>query len=194
MILFGNDHVLERKQDKFTMNRKVKRGEIYWFDFGQGGGSIQNGRRPAIIIQADSFNKNSPTTVVAPITSVHKCRHLPSHIFIGEEFGLAQPSMILLEQIRTINQDSLGPYIGIVDDKNVLNTISSGLKKTLNLWHYWTPKSDVRCLCYHCLQEYMDTQNYSISRVDPFQKVKDSCDRCGRPGYDYTLKEKKRKA
>ena len=175
------------------MNRKVKRGEIYWFDFGHGGGSIQNGRRPAIIIQADSFNENSPTTVVAPITSVHKCRHLPSHIFIGEEFGLAQPSMILLEQIRAINQDSLGPYIGIVDDKNVLNTISIGLKKTFSLWYYQKEKSDIRCLCRRCLQEYMDTHDYFISRVDPFQKVKDTCDRCGRPGYDYTLKEKKRK-
>lgn len=175
------------------MNRKVKRGEIYWFDFGHGGGSIQNGRRPAIIIQADSFNENSPTTVVAPITSVHKCRHLPSHIFIGEEFGLAQLSMILLEQIRTINHDSLGSYIGIVDDEDVLNAISNGLKKTFSLWHYRMEKSEVRCLCHRCLQEYMDTHDYFISRLDPFQKSKEPCNRCGRAGYDYTLKEKKRK-
>lgn len=102
-------------QKAYTMNRKVRRGEIFWFDFEYSSGSIQNGRRPAIVIQADNFNENSPTTVVAPITSVHKCRHLPSHVFIGEEFGLAQPSMILLEQFRIINQDSLGPYIGIVN-------------------------------------------------------------------------------
>lgn len=174
------------------MNQKVKRGEIYWFDFGYSGGSIQSGRRPAIVIQADNFNENSPTTVVAPITSVRKSRHLPSHIFIGEESGLAQPSMILLEQLRTINQDDLGPYIGIVDDNAILNAISSGLKKTLSLWHYQTPKSDVRCLCHHCLQEYMDTHDYSINRVDPFQKIKESCDRCGKPGYDYIVKEKRK--
>lgn len=170
--------------------RKVRRGEIYWFDFGYSSGSIQNGRRPAIVIQADNFNDNSPTTMVAPITSVHKCWHLPSHIFIGEEFGLVQPSMILLEQLRTINQDDLGPYIGIVDDDAVLNAINNGLKKTLSLWHYRIAKNDVRCLCYRCLLEYVDTRNYFIKRLDPFRKVKTSCDRCGRPGYDYTLKEK----
>ena len=174
------------------MNRKAKRGEIYWFDFGYNGGSIQNGRRPAIVIQADNFNEHSPTTVVAPITSVHKGRHLPSHIFIGEEFGLAQPSMILLEQLRTINQDDLGAYIGVVDDEAILNTIGSGLKKTLSLWYYRTPKNDVRCFCHRCLQEYMDTHDYIISRVDPFQKTKESCDRCGRPGFDCVLKEKRK--
>ena len=172
--------------------RKVRRGEIYWFDFGHSSGSIQNGRRPAIVIQADNFNENSLTTVVVAITSVHKCSHLPSHIFIGEECGLAQPSMILLEQIRTINQESLGPYIGVVDNEDILNAISNGLKKTFGLWYYQTAKSDVRCLCHRCLQEYIDTRNYFISRLDPFQKERDSCDRCGRPGYDYTLKEKRR--
>ena len=176
------------------MNRKVKRGEIYWFDFGNNSGSIQNGRRPALVIQADNFNENSPTTVIAPITSVQKCRHLPSHVTIGEEFGLTCPSMVLLEQVRTINQDSLGTYIGIVDDENVLNAISIGLKKTFGLWHYRTAKSDVRCLCYRCLQEYMDTHEYFISRLDPFQKVKDSCDRCGRDGYDYNLKPRSKRS
>lgn len=101
--------------------------------------------------------------------------------------------MILLEQIRTINQDSLDSYIGIVDDEDVLNAISNGLKKTFSLWHYRMEKSEVRCLCHRCLQEYMDTHDYFISRLDPFQKSKEPCNRCGRAGYDYTLKEKKRK-
>lgn len=175
-------------------NRKVNRGDLYCFDFGDNKGSVQNGRRPALVLQADNFNENSPTTVVAAVTTAAKCRYLPSHIFIGEDFGLSQPSVVMLEQIRTVNQDELGPYIGTINDEALLNTISNGLKKTFGMWNYRTPKSEIRCLCGRCMQEYMDTRAYIISRLDPFQKQKESCDRCGKPGYDYTLKERRKKS
>lgn len=92
-----------------------------------------------------------------------------------------------------MNQNELGAYIGIVDDGDMLNAISNGLKKTLGMWRYQTVRTETRCLCGRCLQEYMDTRAYIISRLDPFQKQKDSCDRCGKPGYDYTLKERRKK-
>lgn len=170
--------------------RKVKLGELYCVDFGDNSGSVQNGRRPALVVQADNFNENSPTTVIAAITSATKGRYLPSHIFLGENFGLKQPSVVMLEQIRTINQSELGSYIGIVEDEALLNAISNGLKKTFGMWQYRTAHSEIRCLCGRCMQEYMDTRAYIISRLDPFQKQKESCDRCGKPGYDYTLKER----
>ena len=81
----------------------VKRFEIYLYDFGAMPGSIQNGIRPALIIQDNRFNENSPTTIVAAITSVIKKERLPSHIFLGQEFGLSKPSMVMLEQLRTVN-------------------------------------------------------------------------------------------
>lgn len=170
--------------------QKVKRGELYFYDFGENRGSVQNGRRPVLVIQADNFNENSPTTIIAAVTTASKCWYLPSHIYLGEDFGLSQPSAVMLEQVRTINQDELEEYIGIVDDETLLNTISNSLKKTFGMWQYRTARSEVRCLCGRCMQEYMDTRAYIISRLDPFQKQKESCDRCGKPGYDYTLRER----
>lgn len=81
---------------------KVKRGEIYLYDFGTNEGSIQNGLRPALVVQCDEGNKASCTTVIAAMTTVIKKRYLPSHIILGDRFGLKEPSMVMLEQLRTV--------------------------------------------------------------------------------------------
>lgn len=174
------------------MNRKVKRGEIYWFDFGENSGSVQRGLRPALVIQADTFNAKSPTTIIAAITSVHKGMHLPSHVMLGEKYGLERPSMVMLEQIRTVNQTELGSYIGAVDDEPTLNAIAKALKKTYGMWFYKTGTEDIRCLCSRCLSDYIGSKEYHISRRDPFQKEREACDRCHRPGYDYILKPRRK--
>ena len=95
---------------------EIRRGDIFSYDFGTRIGSIQSGVRPVLVIQADNFNANAPTVIVASITSVIKKRYLPSHIILGEDFGLTKPSMVLLEQIQTVNKDDLTEYIGFVDD------------------------------------------------------------------------------
>ena len=174
------------------MKNKVERGDIYWYNFGQNEGSVQNGIRPALVIQATNFNANSPTTIIAAITTAQKGMYLPSHIFLGERYGLDRPSTVMLEQLRTVNQDDLGPYIGTVEDHTTLNAISKALKKTYGLWFYQAPKDDVRCLCRRCLDEYRDSNEYIISRRDPFQKEKEPCDRCRHPGYDYVLKPRRK--
>ena len=74
-------------------NQKVKRGEIYLYDFGNNEGSIQNGIRPVLIVQCDEGNQTSTTTVVAALTTAIKKRFLPSHIILGRNFGLDEPSM-----------------------------------------------------------------------------------------------------
>ena len=173
--------------------KSVKRGDIYWFDFGFNTGSVQNGNRPAVVIQADNFNANSPTAIIATITSVQKGMYLPSHIYLGDKYGLPQASIVLLEQIRTVNQVDLGDYIGTIDDKQTLRALETGIKKTLGLWVYGTAKDDVRCLCPRCVNEYIDSKEFRVSRLDPFQKIKEPCDRCNRPGYDYVLRFRHRK-
>lgn len=173
-------------------NKKVKRGEIYWYDFGNDSGSVQQGLRPAMVIQADNINMHSPTTIIAAITTANKAMHLPTHIFIGENYGLSQPSTVMIEQMRTANQNSLGSYIGILEDEHILRTISKAIKKATGLWHYQTSRDEVRCLCISCLHEYMDTNSYIISRINPFQREKEPCDRCDRLGYDYTLRAKRK--
>ena len=108
-------------------NQKVKRGEIYLHDFGSNEGSIQNGIRPVLVVQCDEGNQASTTTVVAALTSVIKKRYLPSHIVLGDKYGLKEPSMVMLEQLKTVNQSELAEYIGFVDSEylhrkiNILN-------------------------------------------------------------------------
>ena len=143
---------------------------------------------PTEAIKLLLIRRRHTTTVIATITSGQKGLHLPSHIYLGDRYGLSQPSTVMLEQIRTINQDELDDYIGTVNDKPTLRALEIGIKKTFGLWVYGTNKDDVRCLCPKCVNEYMNSGSFRISRLDPFQKVKEPCDRCNRPGYDYVLR------
>lgn len=84
------------------MKKKISHGDLFYYDFGEREGSIQSGVRPVLVVQANEFNTNAPTIIVASLTTVLKKRYLPSHIILGKEFGLKKPSMVLLEQIQTI--------------------------------------------------------------------------------------------
>ena len=132
-----------------------------------------------MVIQADNFNANAPTIIVAAVTAVMKKKYLPSHIILGEDFGLKKPSMVLLEQIQTVNKDELTDYIGSVNDERLWKQINAALKKTFGLWIYNTDRNgDVRCLCPKCLSDYIHDPNYVVRRLDPFAKSKDHCDKC----------------
>ena len=175
------------------MTQKVKQFQIYLYDFGETTGSVQSGVRPVLITQDNGFNENSPTTIVAPITTAIKKEWLPSHNFLGEEFGLSKPSMVMLEQLRTVNQDELREYVGAISDPYLTKIIGRGIKKTLGMWDYAPrDKTAIRCLCPQCAESYRNTRSFIIRRLDPFQKAKDACDRCNRPGWDYVVVDRKR--
>lgn len=90
----------------------VRRGDIYWVDLGTPRGSEQGGRRPALIIQNDTGNVSSPTTIIAAITSKEKVSY-PFHVDISTlESGLPQDSTVLLEQLLTINKSRLINRVG----------------------------------------------------------------------------------
>ncbi len=91
--------------------KDIKRNEIYYADLSPIQGSEQDGTRPVLIIQNDIGNRYSPTTVVAPITSKVRKHKLPTHVEIQAEW-LPKDSIILLEQIRTIDKTRLGEYVG----------------------------------------------------------------------------------
>lgn len=172
----------------------VKKGDIYLYDFGENIGSIQNGIRPAVVIQGDEFNKHSPTTVIAAITTSSKKSYLPSHIYLGDRFGLRKPSMVLLEQIRTVNQSDLGGYIGTIDDKIISKLIWQGLKKMTGNWNYnKNNHGNVYCLCPRCLSDVRYSDDIIVSRLDPFQSIKDICTFCNTEfGFDYLISRKTR--
>ena len=93
------------------------RGELYYAKLGHGIGSEQSGNRPVVILQNNLGNQHSPTVIVAPVTKRKADRKpLPAHYPIGPENGLSLPSVVLLEQLRTIDKRRLGNYIGRLKD------------------------------------------------------------------------------
>ena len=100
------------------MNSQIRRGDIYYADLSPVVGSEQGGLRPVLIIQNDVGNKYSPTVIAAAITSRMSKTRLPTHIDIyAERAGLARDSVILLEQIRTLDKRRLRERIGHLDDE-----------------------------------------------------------------------------
>lgn len=95
----------------------IKRGDIYYADLSPVVGSEQGGMRPVLIVQNDVGNKYSPTVIAAAITSKMGKRELPTHIDLyADRVGLQKDSVILLEQIRTIDKKRLGEKMGHLDD------------------------------------------------------------------------------
>lgn len=92
----------------------MKRGEIYYANMDGTIGCEQSGRRPVVIIQNDKGNTYSDTTIIAVISSAYK-RQLPTHVSIVG-CGLTKPSIILAEQVRTIDKQRIGDYIGIAPE------------------------------------------------------------------------------
>ena len=115
------------------MNPIVRRGDIYYADLSPVVGSEQGGLRPVLIIQNDIGNKYSPTVIAAAITSRMSKTHLPTHIDVyAEKVGLQKDSVILLEQIRTIDKKRLREKMGhldtvMMDRVNTAIAISFGL-------------------------------------------------------------------
>ena len=111
----------------------VKRGDIFYADLSPVIGSEQGGVRPVLVIQNDIGNKYSPTVIVAAITSQINKAKMPTHIEInGEEYGLTKDSVILMEQIRTIDKKRLKEKTGHIDD-SLLCSISHALKISVGL-------------------------------------------------------------
>jgi len=98
----------------------IKRGELYYADLSPVQGSEQGGVRPVLVLQNDIGNKYSPTIIVAAITSKLFKAKLPTHINLdSKEYGLSKDSVILLEQVRTIDKLRLKEFIGKLTDSKM---------------------------------------------------------------------------
>lgn len=112
----------------------IKRGDMFYADLSPVIGSEQGGVRPVLIIQNDLGNKYSPTVIAAAITSQTNKTKLPTHIELGRETeGLKSDSVILAEQIRTIDKSRLKEKIGHIDDVMVMNKINNALGVSFGL-------------------------------------------------------------
>lgn len=106
----------------------IKRGDMFYADLSPVVGSEQGGIRPVLIIQNDTGNKYSPTVIAAAITSQTGKNKLPTHIDIGsEDNGLKADSVVLTEQIRTIDKSRLKEKIGHINDSSVMDQVNNAI-------------------------------------------------------------------
>jgi len=112
---------------------EVKRGYIFFADLSPVVGSEQGGRRPVLVIQNDVGNRYSPTVIVAAITSQIDKAKLPTHVEINAaDYNLDRDSVVLLEQIRTIDKQRLQKKITELDDR-IMSKIDEALRISLGL-------------------------------------------------------------
>lgn len=167
--------------------RLIRRGDIYHANLNPVFGSEQGGYRPVLVIQNNVGNQHSPTVIVAAITSKPKSK-LPTHVAIPAEIqGLAKDSVVLLEQLRTIDKKRLDDYIGTLDRQRMLEVdkalcSSTGLRKV--------EKPVLMCLCPVCAKPFYDSAEHFIKRADKSQCSKEICMFCNvRRGYDYLIRK-----
>lgn len=115
------------------MVEKLYRGDIYSADLSNGIGSEQSGSRPVLVLQNNIGNHFSPTVIIAAITSVSKKRNkFPTHYYLNTECGLIKPSVVMLEQVRTIDKRRLKNYIGHLNTED-MNKIDETLMLSLGI-------------------------------------------------------------
>ena len=111
----------------------IKRGDIYYADLSPVVGSEQGGLRPVLIVQNDVGNRYSPTVIAAAITSKMGKTRLPTHIDIyAREVGLAKDSVILLEQVRTLDKRRLREKMGHLEE-NVMQRVNEAISVSFGL-------------------------------------------------------------
>ena len=118
--------------------QQIRRGEIYYANLAPTIGSEQGGIRPVLVIQNNMGNLHSPTIIAAVITGRLKCRYLPTHILPDSACGLPKNSMVMLEQLRTLDKRRFLKYVGHLDmDKmDEIDEIDAALCISIGLVKY----------------------------------------------------------
>jgi mRNA interferase MazF len=115
------------------MTPNIKRGDIFYADLSPVVGSEQGGLRPVLIVQNDVGNRYSPTVIAAAITSRMGKTRLPTHIDIyADKVGLAKDSIVLLEQIRTLDKRRLKEKMGHLDE-NMMSAVNAAIAVSFGL-------------------------------------------------------------
>lgn len=189
------------------ITNSVKRYDIVFYDFGTKPGSTRSGVRPAMVVQHDSFNKTSPTTIIAPVVALRKRNRSSAHVILGQRFGLSSSSMVFLDKLQTVDQEDIGELIGHVDDPELIQRIDKGLFKAMEMKNVeddsvlrlrvsackkkrkkrkkpaYDPR-DIMCLCPVCRNAYLH-RGFRVLNVGG---SKDICDYCNyRTGVDYAV-------
>ena len=162
----------------------ILRGQIYLANLDPTIGSEQSGIRPVLIVQNDVGNRHSPTTIVVPITSRPK-KSLPTHLLLLSQPSIETGSVLLLEQIRTLDKSRLGKLLGKLNPQ-MLKQVDACLMTSLSLsQNQGVPL--LMTLCRECAGHYRDTDLYVLHRIYYEQQITEPCMLCLRPGFDYEV-------
>lgn len=169
--------------------KEIRRGDIYHADLNPVFGSEQGGYRPVVIIQNNRGNKHSPTVIVAAITSRPKVK-LPTHVPLSDIAGLEKNSVILLEQLRTIDKLRLDDYLCTLAGADI-NRINRAIRASTGIPKE-ADKPLILSLCPVCAGHFYNVPDHYIRRVNPEQRYKEICMFCNlRKGFDYYIGRKK---
>ena len=173
--------------------RSIEKYGIYRYIFPKDGDMFFTGPRRVMVIQNDMLNKASPTVLVAVIIEGGNVRYLPTHVPLGEIVEGDGEYMAILEHICTVRKDALGDMLGKVEDKGLIEKIAGGLEW---VFPHIRPlkerdEKNVRCLCSKCVGEYFSLNSYHVKRVELINPVKRACDKCGRPGFEFYIEDRK---
>ena len=116
------------------MDKAIKRGDLVYLNFDPIVGSEQGGPRPAVVVQNDMGNKHAPTVIIAPGTSKNKKSNLPTPVKLTSHI-LERNSMVLLEQLKTVDKSRIDSYIGTLSDEE-MKMIDKALRTSLAIGRY----------------------------------------------------------
>lgn len=167
------------------MHAELRRGEIYLADLSPTIGSEQGGTRPVLVIQNNTGNRHSVTTIIAAITGKLK-PELPTHVRIPRLVDLKDDSIVLLEQIRTIDKARLGNKVGSLtsDQMRLIDIALMASLGVKGIPHDFM----IMTLCRTCTQTFRNSGGYLLRRANPCQSTKEKCMVCNvRTGYDFEV-------
>jgi mRNA interferase MazF len=175
------------------MKKTYYRGDVYMADLGQSVGSEQGGSRPVVIVQNDTGNHFSPTVIVAAVTSKTDSKaKLPTHFSLESITKL--PSLVLCEQVRTLDKQRLGERLGRLTQKELQQldyalSVSFGLRKPHKKKKEKVRKSSlIMTLCPSCANAFCWDGEHILKRMDPTSTEMDLCTFCGqRYGHEYNV-------
>lgn len=168
----------------------ICRGDIYYARLSPVEGSEQGGVRPVLVIQNNKGNKYCPTVIVAPITGKGKKYYLPTHVKLSRKTELPQRSMVLLEQIRTLDKQRLREYVGHVQEAE-MEKINQGIRASLAIPEEQKkaePEGKKLCLCPNCANQFYSSPDHVIRRAGGKQDENGICEYCEfEPGLDFIV-------
>ena len=173
--------------------RKLQRGEIYLYYFGDNPGDVFDGVKPVLILQERYPSVNSASVLIAPIASDSGKKYLSSHVPLSVKYGVEDSSVLMMERIISVPKRELLDYVGKIVDESIWRSINCAVKKLFGLWTFKTDSgANIRCLCGRCLRDYMYDSTFIVRRVDPLNSKKEHCFKCDNMGYIYMIFDKRK--